>query len=58
MLLRLDRTTLLRYLTVAAIVVVLGGIFIQCDLRGAEGEAGIGLLHGADAAVATEELYG
>ena len=51
MLLRLDRTTLLRYLTVAAIVVVLGGLFIQRELTGAEGETDIGLLDGASVAV-------
>ncbi len=51
MLLRLDRTTLLRYLTVAAIFVALGGIFIQRELAGAGGAATIGLLDGADTAV-------
>ena len=51
MLLRLERTTLLRYLTVAAIVAVLSGLFIQRELLDAEGEGAIGLLDGAAAAV-------
>ncbi len=51
MILRLDRTRLFRYLTVAAIVVVLGGLFIQRDLTGTEGEASIGLLGGSSASV-------
>ena len=51
MILRLDRTTLLRYLTVAAIVVTLGGVFIQRELIGAEGSTTIGLLDGASASV-------